>query len=81
MSRPCKRCLLSEYDPLGVYESIKKNIDSIPSSLRSDEGEYSRRLAICGDCGSLLRGTCLECGCYTELRAAQRDNACPVGKW
>ena len=28
-----------------------------------------------------MDGMCRACGCYVELRAAMRKNACPYEKW
>lgn len=62
-------------------EKILKALEKIKASARADEEKYKERLDICRSCDKLIRGTCLSCGCYVELRAATDKNRCPDKKW
>ncbi|MFH1879285.1 MAG: DUF6171 family protein [Bacillota bacterium] len=81
---PCKRCLLTDMqEEQAFYDIIKERIRLLPDGERADPAEYRRRLAICGQCDRLSRGTCAQCGCYVEIRAARQAMRCadPVQKW
>lgn len=73
----CKRCLLSETDPDGLYAAVQRRIAQMPEELRADAAEYSRRLDCCRACDSLANGLCRLCGCFAELRAAKAGKHCP----
>lgn len=77
MKKPCRKCLLAAYDPEGALQTIREMIEVMPPEQRADEAEYRRRLSICENCGELNAGVCGKCGCYTELRAAKRNQYCP----
>ncbi len=77
---PCRKCLLSELSDLSLYEQVQKTVAAIPEDLRCTEREYRRRLGICRECGELLSGMCLQCGCYVEVRAAKEKAGCPLVK-
>ena len=62
-------------------EMIKKHTDIIKDEDKSDEATYKKRLNICKECEKLNAGTCASCGCYVEIRAALKRNACPNKKW
>lgn len=82
--RYCKKCLLVELtDEKALYGIIRDRISLMDQDKRTSEEEYSRRLAICAACDHLTRGTCVQCGCYVELRAARRHMNCPCipAKW
>lgn len=74
---PCKKCLLADIDPEGVYKRISELIALIPDEDRTTSAEYERRLSICRSCEDLNAGTCAVCGCYVELRAAKSPSVCP----
>lgn len=78
MKIPCRKCLLAQTDPHGIYKEIKEMIDALPDEKRADKDTYSRRLEICGACPYLGEGTCGKCGCFAELRAAKKDMHCPA---
>lgn len=40
-----------------------------------------RRLEGCKSCDELQNGTCMQCGCYVEIRAARLDMHCPMKQW
>lgn len=48
---------------------------------RVSEQEYEARLSRCRECRYLQSGTCMQCGCYVEVRGAQRKGTCPMGLW
>ena len=75
--RFCRKCLLSEVDPEGVYRSVAEYIASLDSSVRCDEEVYRERLRHCTACDQLTDGMCLFCGCYVEARAAKKKQNCP----
>lgn len=82
--RFCKRCLLREA-PEGeeLAKIVEERIRLMPEDLRVSETEYAQRLDVCRSCDHLMSGTCTLCGCYAELRAAQRNRRCPnvLPKW
>ena len=46
------------------------------------DAAYAARLACCKACDALNAGTCMQCGCYVEMRAARLDMHCPKeGQW
>lgn len=79
----CKRCLLLQIDPEGLYKKVNELIAVIPEDVKTDQEEYKRRLGICRECDGLENGICRECGCFVELRAATAKNRCPsaLHKW
>lgn len=76
----CKRCLLSDIDSDGLYKKISELIEVMSDDIKADADLYRKRLEICKACESLANGTCLECGCFVELRAAAKKNYCPSVK-
>ena len=79
---PCRRCLLVDLtDEKEILRTVREMIEAMPDAQRADETLYQTRLNICRDCDSLLKGTCVRCGCYVELRAAKKIQCCPHGKW
>lgn len=81
MEKICRKCLLRELDPEGLYRSISERIALLPEEERTAPEEYARRLDICRRCESLVSGTCMQCGCYAELRAAKARERCAAGSW
>ena len=80
----CRRCLLREMtDENDYYESVKRYRTSMPAKQRTPDAEYESRVQLCRACGFLDSGTCMQCGCYVEMRAARRDMHCPMKdqKW
>lgn len=79
--RRCRQCLLREMaDENDYYESVKRYRAAMPARLRTPDPEYEARLAACKACAELDHGTCMQCGCYVEMRAARSDRHCPHGK-
>lgn len=80
----CRRCLLRDMtDENDYYESVKHYRAVMPLRKRTPDDEYEQRLQICRVCEYLENGTCMQCGCYVEMRAARRDMHCPLqgGTW
>ncbi len=75
--RFCKKCLIRDLDDEALLFSVKEYIAGLDPDIKTTEKEYNRRLAICADCEKLVRGTCIVCGCYVEMRAAGKDRSCP----
>ena len=82
--KPCIRCLIRDLpDGEQLAELIRERNELLPEGKRAGEALYRARLDICRACPSLNRGTCALCGCYVEIRAAEKARACPdvPGRW
>lgn len=80
----CRRCLLREMTgENSYYESVKFYRETLPSKKRTPDDVYETRLQACKNCENLEAGTCMQCGCYVEMRAARADMHCPApeAKW
>ena len=73
----CRKCLLYELADKAAFESVKSYLEAMPAQQKADDAEYQRRLDICRGCDSLLSAMCRKCGCYVEIRAADKDAHCP----
>ena len=60
-----------------LAEIIRDRIAAMPEEQRAEEAVMAARLEACKACDHLMSGTCALCGCYVELRAAKRVQACP----
>ena len=77
MNGPC-RCLIAEMpDQAELARIIRERIETLPEEERTPEAEYAFRLSRCRECGHLVNGTCDQCGCYAEIRAARKWQKCP----
>ena len=76
----CRRCLLRESGSEDILAEVKRCVERIKSEEKTEDGVYSERLKRCSECEFLISGTCLKCGCYVELRAAYKNNCCPLPK-
>ena len=74
----CKRCLI--IDEL-LHVKIKDLLDLMTVDEKVPDEIYSQRLDICQSCDNLITGTCIQCGCFVELRAARSNQRCPIKKW
>ena len=79
----CRRCLLQEMaDGTDSYQSVVRYRATLPAQKRTPDDAYAARLARCNAWDQLNAGTCLQCGCYVEMRAARLDMHCPrEGQW
>lgn len=74
----CRKCLLSEMAPDGYFQSLRLYIEQLEPETKVAETVYAERLSRCKSCEQLLDGMCRLCGCYVELRAVMKQNACPA---
>ena len=79
--RVCRKCLTADMDEKKYFENLHAYIKNLDEELKVDRPLYEKRLAVCKDCDLLADAMCRACGCYVELRAAMRKNACPYDKW
>lgn len=80
MSEPkrCRQCLLRDMaDEDGFYRGVLRYRSVLSEEERTPDGAYEARLSVCRSCGSLENGTCRQCGCFVEMRAARIDMHCP----
>ena len=78
-AKPCRRCLLQDMaDENDYYASVVRYRATMPRRVRTPDAEYTARLEHCRACPSLNAGTCMQCGCYVEMRAARTDMHCPL---
>lgn len=82
-NRICRRCLLDEIFEVNEYKNMQKYIENIDKHIKTEDGEYKRRLNLCKECDNLVNGMCNICGCFVEMRAAVKKNYCPDirSKW
>lgn len=76
----CRRCLLRDLQDASM-EEVVHFYQRLPQSQRVTEAEYETRLNICRSCDFLQNGTCMQCGCYVEVRGAQKKGTCPLRRW
>ena len=80
----CRQCLLRDMtDENDYYQSVLFYRSTLPRKKRTPDDVYETRLQACKVCPSLENGTCRQCGCYVEMRAARIDMHCPQkdAKW
>ncbi|MCI7814151.1 MAG: DUF6171 family protein [Lachnospiraceae bacterium] len=75
--RPCRKCLLIEVEDEAYEESIQRYLSNLAEDQKADESLYQQRLMQCQKCEYLYAGMCRLCGCYVEVRAAQKGRKCP----
>lgn len=78
---PCKKCLLADIEPGEELRKINELIAMMPEREKASNKKYEIRLNSCRECAALAMGTCMECGCYVELRAMKNNARCPRKKW
>ncbi len=79
--RVCRKCLTADMDEKKYFESLHACIAAIDEELKAEEPLYDERLSVCKECDLLADAMCRACGCYVELRAVMKKNACPYDKW
>ncbi len=79
--RICRKCLTADMDEKKYFESLRAYIDAVDEDLKVGGPLYERRLAVCRECDLLADAMCRACGCYVEMRAVMKKNACPYGRW
>ena len=75
--RVCKKCLLEDMKEEDFYRTLRNYIQNLDEDLKVESSVYRERLERCRTCDDLISGMCRICGCYVELRAAMKKNACP----
>lgn len=81
----CKSCMESmDAKRHFLKDQINDAIDKLSKNKKikfvSDE-VYEYRLLQCKGCKYLELGTtCMQCGCFVEIRAKLRDSSCPLSK-
>jgi hypothetical protein len=81
----CKSCLENVDLKRNIHENqINDAIDKLTRNKKikcvSDE-VYQFRLLQCRDCKYLESGTtCLQCGCFVQIRAKLAEEGCPLSK-
>ena len=68
-------------DQKEYFENLHTYIANLEEDLKVEEPLYEKRLSLCTECDLLLDGMCRACGCFVELRAVMKKNACPYDKW
>jgi hypothetical protein len=80
--RICLKCLpKQENEEENYFSSLRTYIENLDSQSKVSESDYALRLSLCGQCEKLTEGMCRACGCFVELRAVLRKNACPHEHW
>lgn len=80
--RFCKKCLTRDMiDKDAYFKNLQELIKAIDEEVKTPDDAYEERLSICKECDYLYDGMCRACGCYVELRAANRNNECSYKKW
>ncbi len=79
--RFCRKCLTRDMDQAAYFQNLHDYIANLDEELKVEEPLYEERLSLCKECDLLLDGMCRACGCFVELRAAMKKNACPYEKW
>lgn len=64
-----------------TFKSISERIKKLSDRDKASDEQYKMRVSVCSECEFLSEGTCLECGCYPEFKAAFRKQSCPRKKW
>lgn len=79
--RICRKCLTIDMPQKEYFANLHTYIANLDAELKASRSVYEERLALCKQCDLLADGMCRACGCFVELRAAIRKNACPYDKW
>ncbi len=80
--RYCKKCLTPQTGE-AFFQRLREIIAGFDEEEKVPREVYEKRLDACMSCDRLLAGMCRICGCYVELRASLKRNACPAvhPKW
>lgn len=81
--RVCRKCLPERETEEEFFINLAGYIQRMDEEVKVDQQTYENRLSLCGSCKNLISGMCRLCGCYVELRAAQKVRKCPdvPAKW
>ena len=75
--RVCRKCLPRTETREEYFEKLSDYVKRMDEDLKVDQETYEKRLALCSECKNYLDGMCRLCGCFVELRAAQKIKKCP----
>ncbi len=73
----CKRCHL-EAEERKARAGLSAYVARMEADIRAEEQLYSRRLALCRSCEKQVNDLCMVCGCFIEVRAAVKEQYCPM---
>ena len=79
--RVCRKCLTRDMDKNEYFDNLHNYIANLDDDIKVDQPLYEKRLSVCKECDLLADGMCRACGCFVELRAVMKKNACPYEKW
>ncbi|MCR5627818.1 MAG: DUF6171 family protein [Lachnospiraceae bacterium] len=79
--RICRQCDILSKLPEDVASYAIKLFELLPMAERAEEELMQKRLSVCKECNRREQSTCLECGCYIEMRAMKKNDKCPKKKW
>lgn len=79
--RVCRKCLTRDMDKNEYFDNLHNYIANLDDDIKVDQPLYEKRLSVCKKCDLLADGMCRACGCFVELRAVMKKNACPYEKW
>lgn len=81
--RICRKCLPEREMGEAYFDNLARYIERMDESIKVAGEIYEHRLSICGTCEEQMQGLCRLCGCFVELRAAQKVRRCPCipAKW
>ena len=75
--RICRRCLAKDMPDASYFDNMYEYIRQLDPEIKAEDPLYEERLSFCKECDHLLNGMCRICGCFVEMRAANRKNHCP----
>lgn len=81
--RICRKCLPNQETREEYFEKLTNYVERMDEELKVSQETYEKRLELCASCEKLIDGMCRLCGCFVELRAAQKIQKCPdlPSKW
>jgi len=81
--RKCRICALEELEGTDMKAYVEKALKLLPEEELAEKEAYEARIRICGACEHAMNYTCMKCGCLVHVRAALRENHCPMRakKW
>lgn len=81
--RVCRKCLPRQESWEEYFEKLSDYVKRMDDDLKVSQDIYESRLKFCSECDKFMNGMCRLCGCFVELRAAQKVQKCPdiPAKW
>ena len=80
-TRICRQCDILSKLPQDVSNQVAKLYALLPGREKATEEQMLERIAVCSGCDRREGSTCLECGCYIEIRVMKKDARCPKRNW